>query len=342
MPRATFTAEEVAELTIKMYRRYYIEGLFLSSGVLGSPDNTTQQMIKALEILRVKYKFCGYIHAKAIPGTSAHLLEKLGRLADRVSSNIELPSSSSLKLLAPDKQRADVLAPMGYIRSRHEGGGAREGFVRAGQSTQMIIGATPETDLSIIRLSQGLYGKYKLKRVFYSAYIPVADNSLLPALDSKPPLLREHRLYQADWLMRFYNFTADELLDESHPYFNEFLDPKCNWAINHPELFPVDVNRAAYEMLLRVPGVGVKSARRIMVARKQRKLDIFALGRLGVVIKRAKYFIEGGVGAKLCAADHPENAVRELISGENARQLSLFDDTDLGAAPLAAPRLTKR
>lgn len=342
VPRATFTAEEVAELTIKMYRRYYIEGLFLSSGVLGSPDNTTQQMIKALEILRVKYKFCGYIHAKAIPGTSDHLLEKLGRLADRVSSNIELPSSSSLKLLAPDKQRADVLAPMGYIRSRHEGGGAREGFVRAGQSTQMIIGATPETDLSIIRLSQGLYGKYKLKRVFYSAYIPVADNSLLPALDSKPPLLREHRLYQADWLMRFYNFTADELLDESHPYFNEFLDPKCNWAINHPELFPVDVNRAAYEMLLRVPGVGVKSARRIMVARKQRKLDIFALGRLGVVIKRAKYFIEGGVGAKLCAADHPENAVRELISGENARQLSLFDDTDVGAAPLAAPRLTKR
>ena len=342
VPRATFTAEEVAELTIKMYRRYYIEGLFLSSGVLGSPDNTTQQMIKALEILRVKYKFCGYIHAKAIPGTSNHLLEKLGRLADRVSSNIELPSSSSLKLLAPDKQRADVLAPMGYIRSRHEGGGAREGFVRAGQSTQMIIGATPETDLSIIRLSQGLYGKYKLKRVFYSAYIPVADNSLLPALDSKPPLLREHRLYQADWLMRFYNFTADELLDESHPYFNEFLDPKCNWAINHPELFPVDVNSAAYEMLLRVPGVGVKSARRIMVARKQRKLDIFALGRLGVVIKRAKYFIEGGVGAKLCAADHPENAVRELIRGENARQLSLFDDTDVGAAPLAAPRLTKR
>ena len=340
VPRATFTPEEIATLTINLYRRYYIEGLFLSSGVLGSADNTAQLMIKALEILRVKYRFCGYIHAKAIPGTSPQLLQRLGELADRMSSNIELPSSRSLKLLAPDKERRDVLAPMGFIRDKKAEG--NKNFVRAGQSTQMIIGATPETDLSIIRLSQGLYGKYKLKRVFYSAYIPVADNSLLPALDSKPPLLREHRLYQADWLMRFYNFTADELLDESHPYFNEFLDPKCNWAINHPELFPVDVNSAAYEMLLRVPGVGVKSARRIMVARKQRKLDIFALGRLGVVIKRAKYFIEGGVGAKLCAADHPENAVRELIRGENARQLSLFDDTDVGAAPLAAPRLTKR
>ena len=340
IPRATFTPEEIAELTINLYRRYYIEGLFLSSGILGSPDNTVQQMIKALELLRGKYRFRGYIHAKAIPGASQSLLQRLGELADRLSSNIELPSRRSLELLAPQKEKEQVLAPMGYIRDRRAAGDKR--FAPAGQSTQMIIGATPESDLQIITLAQKLYQKFELRRVFFSAYIPVADNSLLPALDSKPPLLREHRLYQADWLMRFYGFKADEILDESRPYFNEFLDPKCNWAINHPELFPVDVNRAAYEMLLRVPGVGVKSARRIMVARKQRKLDIFALGRLGVVIKRAKYFIEGGVGAKLCAADHPENAVRELIRGENARQLSLFDDTDLGAAPLAAPRLTKR
>ena len=334
VPRATFTAEEIASLTMNMYRRYYIEGLFLSSGVLGTPDNTTQQMIKALELLRVKYKFCGYIHAKAIPGTSPDLLERLERLADRVSSNIELPSSASLRLLAPEKERRDVLAPMSYICMRHEDGGVRQGFVRAGQSTQMIIGATPESDLKIIRLTEGLYGRYKLKRVFYSAYIPVADNSLLPALDSKPPLLREHRLYQADWLMRFYHFKADEILDESHPYFNEFLDPKCNWAVNHPEFFPVDVNRASYETLLRVPGVGVKSARRIMVARKQRRLDIFQLAKLGVVVKRAKYFVEGGMGGKLNAADHPERVVRELIRGENARQLSLFDDKDAGSAPL--------
>ena len=334
VPRATFTPEEIAYLTINLYKRYYIEGLFLSSGVLGSPDNTTQMMIKALELLRNKYKFYGYIHAKAIPGTSPHLLEVLGRLADRLSSNIELPSSRGLKLLAPDKEKRDVLAPMGYIRDRHLHGGASEGFVRAGQSTQMIIGATPESDFQVISLTQRLYDKYKLKRVFYSAYIPVADNSLLPALDSKPPLLREHRLYQADWLMRFYGFKAEEILDESRPYFNEFLDPKCNWAVNHPEVFPVDVNRASYELLLRVPGIGVKSAKRIVVARKQRKLDLSALKRLGVVVKRAKYFIDGAAGVKLRAADDPAAVTVELIRGENARQLSLFDDTDVGALPI--------
>lgn len=329
IPRATFTPEEIAELTINLYRRYYIEGLFLSSGILGSPDNTVQQMIKALELLRGKYRFRGYIHAKAIPGASQSLLQRLGELADRLSSNIELPSRRSLELLAPQKEKEQVLAPMGYIRDRRAAGDKR--FAPAGQSTQMIIGATPESDLQIITLTQKLYQKFELRRVFFSAYIPVADNSLLPALDSKPPLLREHRLYQADWLMRFYGFKADEILDESRPYFNEFLDPKCNWAINHPEVFPVDVNRASYALLLRVPGIGVKSAKRILVARRQRRLDVAALTRLGVVMKRAKYFIDGVAGVKLRAADDPMRVARALIERENARQLSLFDECEAGS-----------
>ena len=329
IPRATFTPEEIAELTINLYRRYYIEGLFLSSGILGSPDNTVQQMIKALELLRGKYRFRGYIHAKAIPGASQSLLQRLGELADRLSSNIELPSRRSLELLAPQKEKEQVLAPMGYIRDRRAAGDKR--FAPAGQSTQMIIGATPESDLQIITLAQKLYQKFELRRVFFSAYIPVADNSLLPALDSKPPLLREHRLYQADWLMRFYGFKADEILDESRPYFNEFLDPKCNWAINHPEVFPVDVNRASYALLLRVPGIGVKSAKRILVARRQRRLDVAALTRLGVVMKRAKYFIDGVAGVKLRAADDPMRVARALIERENARQLSLFDECEAGS-----------
>lgn len=329
IPRATFTPEEIAELTINLYRRYYIEGLFLSSGILGSPDNTVQQMIKALELLRGKYRFRGYIHAKAIPGASQSLLQRLGELADRLSSNIELPSRRSLELLAPQKEKEQVLAPMGYIRDRRAAGDKR--FAPAGQSTQMIIGATPESDLQIITLTQKLYQKFALRRVFFSAYIPVADNSLLPALDSKPPLLREHRLYQADWLMRFYGFKADEILDESRPYFNEFLDPKCNWAINHPEVFPVDVNRASYALLLRVPGIGVKSAKRILVARRQRRLDVAALTRLGVVMKRAKYFIDGVAGVKLRAADDPMRVARALIERENARQLSLFDECEAGS-----------
>lgn len=329
IPRATFTPEEIAELTINLYRRYYIEGLFLSSGILGSPDNTVQQMIKALELLRGKYRFRGYIHAKAIPGASQSLLQRLGELADRLSSNIELPSHRSLELLAPQKEKEQVLAPMGYIRDRRAAGDKR--FAPAGQSTQMIIGATPESDLQIITLTQKLYQKFELRRVFFSAYIPVADNSLLPALDSKPPLLREHRLYQADWLMRFYGFKADEILDESRPYFNEFLDPKCNWAINHPEVFPVDVNKASYALLLRVPGIGVKSAKRILVARRQRRLDVAALTRLGVVMKRAKYFIDGVAGVKLRAADDPMRVARALIERENARQLSLFDECEAGS-----------
>ena len=238
-PRATFSPRELAELTIEFYRRNYIEGLFLSSAVLVSPDYTTERMLKTLRLLRNEYHFGGYIHAKAIPGTSPELLEQLGFLADRLSVNVELPSESSLKLLAPDKGRHSIFRPMKQIAV--EGAANREEltlyrkaprFAPAGQSTQMIVGASPETDHHILKLTEGMYQKYSLKRVFYSAYIPVAEDTRLPALDTKPPLLREHRLYQADWLLRFYQFKADEILDADHPNFNPYLDPKCNWAVH--------------------------------------------------------------------------------------------------------------
>ena len=240
-PRASFTPEELAELTIQFYRRNYIEGLFLSSSVLRSPDHTTELMIRALSILRNEYRFNGYIHAKAIPGTSPELIEQLGFLADRMSVNIELPSEAGLKLLAPNKTKQSILRPMTQIRDR--GQQSRQELVKyrhaprfapAGQSTQLIVGATRESDLHILNLTQALYDSYRLKRVFYSAYVPVVENTLLPALDTKPPLLREHRLYQADWLLRFYGFRAQELLDERSPDFDPQLDPKCCWALRHP------------------------------------------------------------------------------------------------------------
>ena len=258
-PRATFSPWELAELTIEFYRRNYIEGLFLSSAVLVSPDYTTERMLKTLRLLRNEYHFGGYIHAKAIPGTSPELLEQLGFLADRLSVNVELPSESSLKLLAPDKGRHSIFRPMKQIAV--EGAANREEltlyrkaprFAPAGQSTQMIVGASPETDHHILKLTEGMYQKYSLKRVFYSAYIPVTEDTRLPALDTKPPLLREHRLYQADWLLRFYQFKADEILDEENQSFNPYLDPKCNWAVQHYGLFPVDVTPAAFDMLLRL------------------------------------------------------------------------------------------
>ena len=248
-PRATFTPEELAELTIEFYRRNYIEGLFLSSGVLRSPDYTTELMIRALSILRSEYRFNGYIHAKAIPGTSPELVEQLGFLSDRLSVNIELPSEAGLKLLAPNKTKQAILRPMTQIRDRAKQSKQElvkykhaPRFAPAGQSTQLIVGATKESDLHILNLTQALYDSYRLKRVFYSAYVPVVENTLLPALDTKPPLLREHRLYQADWLLRFYQFKADEILDKDNQSFNPYLDPKCNWAVQHYGLFPVDVN----------------------------------------------------------------------------------------------------
>ncbi len=336
--RATFTPEELAELTIGFYRRNYIEGLFLSSGVLRSPDYTCEQMIRTLELLRGPYRFGGYIHAKAIPGADPRLIERLGLLADRMSVNIELPTQEGLRRLAPDKSKTSILRPMGYISGRIEENRRdlavyrhAPRFAPAGQSTQMIIGATPDSDRHIISLAEGLYRKYGLKRVFYSAYMPVTENALLPPPGTKPPLLREHRLYQADWLLRFYGFRADELLDEAHPQLNPLVDPKCGWALRHLDLFPLEVNRAAYEELLRVPGIGVKSARRIVTARRAGPLSFEALRKLGVVLRRAQYFLTCSGRMTPGLRVTPESAMRALaepqglaLLHEEPEQLSLF------------------
>jgi len=271
VPRATFTPEEICELTIHFYRRNYIEGLFLSSGIIGSPNMTMELLYRTLFLLRNKYGFRGYIHVKAIPGADASLIEKVGFLADRMSINLELPTAESLKKLCPGKTREKILIPMkqiqnGISENQHELVVYKQTpkFVPAGQSTQMIVGATPESDLHLVSVAEALYQKFELKRVFYSAYVPVVQDSLLPAPTGGPPLLREHRLYQADWLLRYYGFHASELLSEERPNFNVFLDPKCDWAVRHLECFPVEVNRADYQLLLRVPGIGVKSAQRIV------------------------------------------------------------------------------
>ncbi len=336
--RAAFTPEELAELTIGFYRRNYIEGLFLSSGVLRSPDYTTELMIQALRILRETYRFNGYIHAKAIPGTAPELVERLGFLADRLSVNIELPSETGLKTLAPDKTKDAILAPMRQIQTRTAQGKEElvkyrhaPKFAPAGQSTQMIVGATQDSDLHILRLTQGLYDRYRLKRVFYSAYVPVVENTLLPSKDTKPPLLREHRLYQADWLLRFYGFRAEELLDDQTPDFNPLVDPKCSWALAHLDFFPVEVNTADYETLLRIPGVGVVSAKRILVSRRAGRLQVDDLRKLGVVMKRAQYFLtcRGRMAEGLRFT--PESLLHNLIAAERPalpssgmEQLSLF------------------
>ena len=339
VPRTAFTPRELAELTIQFYRRNYIEGLFLSSAVLKSPDYTTERMIETLGLLRTEYRFNGYIHAKAIPGADPGLTYQLGLLADRLSVNIELPSESSLRLLAPDKSRTSIFTPMAQIRD-----GAAQSkaelklyrhapkFAPAGQSTQMIVGATPESDRHILSLTEGLYRKYRLKRVFFSAYMPVSDHKSLPVpAGFKPPLLREHRLYQADWLLRFYGFTAGEILDESRPNFDEALDPKSDWALRHPEFFPVEVNRADYEAILRVPGIGMRGAQRIVAARRYGPLSFEGLKRLGIVMKRAQYFSTCG-GRMLPGLRFSQDSVYRRLTGlEQAalgggswEQLSLF------------------
>jgi len=335
--RTTFTPSELAELTIEFYRRNYIEGLFLSSGILKSPDYTMELMINALELLRYKHRFQGYIHAKMIPGASPDHVRRIGFLADRLSVNIELPSEDSLKLLAPNKEKRAILAPMKQV-CMEETQNTRElavyrhapKFAPAGQATQMIVGASPESDYQIIKLASAMYSKYSLKRVFYSAYIPAAKHALLPALDTKPPLLREHRLYQADWLMRQYGFDAEEILSPETPNFNPYLDPKCNWAINNMHLFPVDVNSAPLKELLRVPGIGPTSARRIIIARRNSKLNISELKRMGVVFKRAQYFITA-TDWILTARMNKEITVKALIDPKafsfGMEQLSFFQDT---------------
>ena len=341
LPRAMFEPRELADLTIQFYRRNYIEGLFLSSAVVVSPDNTTERMIEVLRILREEYHFWGYIHAKAIPGADPRLNWRLGTLADRMSVNIELPSERSLALLCPDKKKENILVPMGQIRdgihtSKQEVAKYRHAprFAPAGQSTQMIIGATPETDKHILTLTQALYDRYKLKRVFYSAYIPVSDSRLLPAPQGfQPPLLREHRLYQADWLLRYYGFRAEEILDDDQPDFDPRVDPKCSWALRHLDQFPVEAGTADYEMLLRVPGIGVKSARRILTARRAGPLSFDTLKKVGVVLKRAQYFLTCGGRLREGLRFREDGILPHLVALEKPalmaampEQLSLFGD----------------
>ena len=339
--RTAFTPRELADLTIQFYRRNYIEGLFLSSGVLRDPDYTTLRMIESLQLLRQEYGFNGYIHAKAIPGTSPELVQRLGYLADRLSVNIELPSQKGLASLAPDKSKAAILAPMRLIEA--QGRQNKEELVKyrhapafapAGQSTQLIVGATEDSDRHILHLTESLYARYRLKRVFYSAYVPVVENPLLPALHTKPPLLREHRLYQADWLLRFYGFRAEELLDDQHPNFDPMLDPKCYWAITHPEQFPVEIMTAGLDRLLRVPGIGPTGARRILSARRTGPLHFDDLKKMGIVLKRAQFFILCGGRMREGLHFTADSLAFQLQAVERgslpvpaAQQLSLFDAT---------------
>ena len=338
--RTSFTPDEICTLTMEFYRRNYIEGLFLSSGVLVSPDYTMELLCATLHKLRKECNFQGYIHVKAIPGASPELVQKAGFLADRMSVNLELPTSESLKRLAPHKTRKNILTPMRLVQNgrqenRQELALYRNApqFVPAGQSTQMIIGATPETDYQILNVAESLYQKFGLRRVFYSAFVAVNEDSALPARTGEgPPLLREHRLYQADWLMRFYGFSAQEILDDSHPNFDAALDPKSDWALRHPEFFPVDVNRADYEAILRVPGIGVRGAKRIVTARRYGPVSFEGLKRLGIVMKRAQYFITCS-GRMLPGLRFGRDSVYRRLAGleqaepgrEGWQQLSLFD-----------------
>ncbi len=352
--RTSFTPDEVCNLTIEFYRRNYIEGLFLSSGVWKSPNFTMEMLYQTLYKLRTEYHFQGYIHVKAIPGASPELIRKMGFLADRMSVNLELPTAEGLKKLAPHKNRKNILTPMRMVQNgmaenkqeisvcqRISGQLSRSvpRFVPAGQSTQMIIGATPENDYQILNVAESLYKNFDLKRVFYSAFIHVNEDSNLPArTDAGPPLLREHRLYQADWLLRYYGFEAKELLSEKNPNFNVLIDPKCNWALEHLELFPVEVNRADYHTLLRVPGIGYKSASRIVKARRMGVLDFNDLRKMGVVLKRALYFITCSGRMMYPTRIEQDYILRNLLSvGDKVpisvqemgyKQLSLFDDVN--------------
>lgn len=342
IPRATFSPEEICTLTMEFYRRNYIEGLFLSSGIIQNPTFTMELIYRTLWLLRNKYRFNGYVHVKAIPGADPELIERTGFLVDRMSVNLELPTAESLRHLAPNKHRKSILTPMRQIQT-----GIRANkdelvlyrnaprFVGGGQATQMIIGATPESDWQIINVAESLYQKFDLKRVFYSAFVNVTGDKALPSLPGGPPLLREHRLYQADWLLRFYGFQASELLDEKRPFFNVMLDPKEDWAVRHLECFPVEINRAPLEQLLRVPGIGVKSAQRIVAARRSANLTFSDLKKIGVVLKRALYFITCSGKMMYPVKLEEDYIVRNLTDvkdrvqfgsdGMTYRQMSLFD-----------------
>lgn len=340
VPRAQFTPEELADLTINFYRRNYIEGLFLSSAIVKNPNYTMEQLLSTVKLLRELYRFNGYIHVKAIPGADYKLISETGRYVDRMSVNIELPTSESLKLLAPQKKKEEIIRPMGLINSQilqtkeeRRLFRSKPSFVPAGQSTQLIVGATPESDAKIIRLSENLYDKFSLKRVYYSAYVPISNNPRLPSL-THPPTLREHRLYQADWLLRFYGFSAEELLRKEDENFDIELDPKTDWALKNMQHFPVEINKAPYELLLRVPGIGVQSAKRILVARRTSPIHFDGMKKIGVVLKRAKYFVtcQGKYYSELnidsgllrqSLIDKPKG--KSLLDG----QISFFDTTSL-------------
>jgi len=330
--RASFTPDEVAELTIQFYKRNYIEGLFLSSAVEKSPDYTMDNIYRVLELLRYKYNFWGYVHVKGIPGANPDLIQKTGLLADRMSVNIELPTRESLHALAPQKKIENILQPMSLIKNeisrtiedkKHFNSTPR--FVPGGQSTQMIIGATPDSDKTILNLSQNLYDRFNMKRVFFSAYIPVIDAPNLPAISTMPPLLREHRLYQADWLMRFYYFKSEELFTEIEPNLDLEFDPKMMYALRNIDKFPIEINKASYEELLRVPGLGVTSAQRIIRERKNAELSYDSLKKMKTVLKRSKYFIT--INGKYYGniSFEPAAIKEDLRMKEVQKQLSIFE-----------------
>lgn len=335
LERATLTPDEIVDLTINFYKRNYIEGLFLSSAIIKSPNHTMELILRVVKRLREVEGFNGYIHTKAIPHADKRIIDEIGLYVDRMSINIELPSEKGLKLLAPNKTSKSILTPMGNIKDRIVQ--TREekkkfkyanSFVPGGQSTQLIVGATDDNDLKILKLTEGLYNGYNLKRVYYSAFVPVSKSPNLPIIDS-PPVIRENRLYQADWLLRYYNFKADELLSDKNPDFDLLLDPKCDWALRNIEHFPVEINRADYNMLLRVPGIGVKSARRIVAARKFRNLDFYNLKKLNIVLKRAKYFITCS-GKHYGISSMNSDIIRDKLiyatnRNQNEKQLSIWE-----------------
>ncbi|WP_018675327.1 putative DNA modification/repair radical SAM protein [Riemerella columbina] len=336
--RAAFTVDEVVDLTMNFYRRNYIEGLFLSSGIFKDADTTMERLVRVAKKLRKEHRFNGYIHLKSIPGASDELMQEAGLYADRLSVNLEIPTESGLKLLAPDKSHKDLVKPMGLIKNQLQIYKSERKIIKstpkfapAGQSTQMIVGATNETDLKIIHVADYFYKKYEMKRVYYSGYVPVLADNRLPSLDTQVPVQREHRLYQADWLMRFYGFEANEILDTHHPFLDLELDPKMAWAIRHRHKFPVNINTAPKEMLLRIPGVGTKSVYKILKARRFQKLNLDHLKKIGVATNRAKFFIEFDAENRYNAYIDKVNFRQMILNGTRSKwkspfsqQLSLF------------------
>ncbi|AAL95150.1 putative DNA modification/repair radical SAM protein [Fusobacterium nucleatum subsp. nucleatum ATCC 25586] len=332
--RAILTPDEIVKLTINFYRRNYIEGLFLSSGIIKNADYTMELMIAVAKKLRLEEKFNGYIHMKVIPGASRQLINEIGLYVDRVSVNIEFAENRALKLLAPDKKPTDISTSMGLIRKNMLENAedkrlfkSTPSFIPAGQTTQMIIGASGESDYAILSRSENLYKNFDLKRVYYSGYVPVNKSGILVSADQSVPMIREHRLYQADWLLRFYDFRADEILNEKDPFVDPFLDPKTNWAIKNSHLFPIEINKASYKELLRVPGIGVTSAKRIVMTRKYSTIRYEHLKKLGIVIKRAKYFITVNGEFLGFKKENPELIRNALMEKEKmvAEQLKLFN-----------------